>query len=362
VTTTFPVCPGFSLPVAGSVTQLKGDSGLPLCSLFGVDFWLHCRPVQNPLGLGCDVVVPALATKTVNRSDLAYFESVRRDRLVVCHKTAAGLALALASADLVHCDSLDCKSLEQLHADAVAAAATPAAETETQKDTPKDLGMKEEAIQLLHDQASATTLEAAPCGPKDAEQTRKDVDVPPAQKAQTAGTTKTKTPAFTFHLACHCLTPLRDVTAKVMAIGLKEIEKIKKLAATSLAKKIKESGLDGHAMVRIHAESKAEINKAIAAVQDPDRIPLNKLVSEEERVGRSARAKAMADALASAEASMMLPLSSSSSGTTTSKSQLGLQGAFESFQRDGCLTVASKSKIKKGATSDLLKLGKHMLK
>jgi hypothetical protein len=351
VTAAFPLCPGFSLPIAGAVSQLRTDASLFLCNLFGVDFFIQGKAVKDKDSVGVDVLVPAMATKIVNRADIAYFEVTRKDRKIVMHKTVSGdLTLALASPDLTHCDSLDCKSLEQLTADAVDA------ETEMQRGTPKDSDKKEEALQLLQGSASTPTLEAAPGGPQEAGE---DGD---ASTGQTTGATKTKTAAFTFHLACHCLTPLRDVDTKVKAIGLKEHERIKKIGATALQRKLKDAA-DGYAMVRIHAESQVEIDKAMAAVCDPNRIPLNKLVTDDEKTSRSARAKAMADALAAAEA-IMAPSSSMSQTTTPSAiSKLGLQGALESFQRDGCMKSKVKAKpAKKGAASDLLKIGRHMLR
>ena len=81
---------GFEMFMAGTVSMHpQGELGkghYPLCSLFGVNFFLN-----GPKDLGAlDAVVPAWSTKVVTRNDQAFFEMKHRNQKALLYITADG--------------------------------------------------------------------------------------------------------------------------------------------------------------------------------------------------------------------------------------------------------------------------------
>ncbi|CAE8605395.1 unnamed protein product [Polarella glacialis] len=157
-------------------------------------------------------------------------------------------------------------------------------------------------------------------------------------------TALTKPHAFEFNFACQYVTPLNDVSVKMQAMSQKAMDKLAEESITALQKKLKDvDTLDAKGLVEMHSKSASDLEKEKAKVKLPSHIALTKLISDEAKTSRSARAKAMAEALAAAQlaAEQEDPTKSKSTSSTTLASQVvGVQAAMLAFLRDGSIAPA----------------------
>ena len=337
----FPICPDLQLPFVGKVTMMKTKHSLPFVTLFGVPFWIDdCQSV--------DILIPAWSCKTVTRADIAYFKmQTKKCKVVIINEGHEGGSeqepLPKLSVFLVQVESAGTGS-------------------DDDNDASVDVVPKW-GLSHRHCTTDAFLTNLVPL-PDVQAKVEKEITL---QKTRAEKQARSEVEKF--------LKQRKEQTQGQSQAKTKKGKAAKGGASSSvdhLADALYVDGLPDDPRDKIRAlesmvETQEKLDSVIQKAKDkivvPSKVAITKMASEEARTSASGRAKAMQEALAAAK------LADEGKGQTETEDTsaavaLGL-GALRGFvdKSAGKISVnKSSSKEKKSESTDLAKMGKHLLK
>lgn len=308
-----PVPRTLSLPFMGPVTQSKGTKGLKICSVFGVDFFIH--PCGENLQTA-DVLVPAWHCKAVTKADQAFFYLAVKS--VPLWMVASGGELSSVAffaeepkiSEDQKCQKVDC-ALQLLYP-----------QDDIQKKLDAELKVRQDKAQKSARNAINQSIR---------QQSQKE-------KGKKAGKQ-----------------PKKEKSAPGDTADAENVQPNLELA-------VKKAQEDEVKLDKLVAD-------AVASCQRPTSIPITRLSSDGERAQSSTRALLMQNILKEKEALDKSKANETAEAESTAPipSKLGVPAAVQAFNRDGILQL-KKKKGKTGensvaaATENVMKMGKHVLK
>eukprot|EP00438_Fugacium_kawagutii_P003613 Skav205174 [mRNA] locus=scaffold1525:100932:107575:- [translate_table: standard] len=333
----YPICSELKLPYVGKVTMVKTKTCLPFVTLFGVPFY-----IEDPQS--SDILVPAWNCKTVTRADVAYFKMHSQPCKVVL------IDVQPSHSGTDQDDRADpvvpCLSVELVHA--------PEGSTDFEL-------VPSWALSYSYCVADATLTSLVPL-PDVQEKVTKEVNM---QQQRAEKQARTQVEQF--------LKQRKDSNQQHNAKGKKSKASTSKGSAVDqLAESLYVHGLPEDPAEKVVAlqellatSEKLDniIEQAKKKISVPDRVAITKMASEEARTTSSGRHKAMQDALMAAKRE------EEGKGTDQekldSKPSVGLSALRAHAEKTGsiqCVKKKDKKSNTSAASSDMAKLGKHLLR
>lgn len=343
----YPIAHDLELPYVGKVTMVKTRTSLPFVTLFGVPFWIEdCQ--------SADIMVPAWSCKTVTRADIAYFKMQTKKCKIV-------LVASHGSADTKE------KNDKDMNADHAPAADDPQIAVTITVDMPTVTGnsefelVPEWALKHRYCICDATLTSLVPL-PDVTAKVSKEVTL---QQQRAEKSARSQVEQF--------LKQRKEADASTAAKAKKGSKK-GNTSVDALAETLFVDGLPDdpaekvralETMVKTSEKLDTIIELAKGKITMPTRLGITKMASEEARTSASGRAKAMQDALEAAKRAEQGGGEGEEQGNEKrSESSLGVgMNALRSHvEKKSGNPVKKTAKDKKAGTSDLSKLGKHLLK
>eukprot|EP00438_Fugacium_kawagutii_P029202 Skav229537 [mRNA] locus=scaffold568:49055:58809:- [translate_table: standard] len=344
----YPISEDVELPYVGRVSMVKTKNSFPFVNLFGVQFWIEdCQ--------SADILIPAWTSKTVTRSDIAYFSMKTTKCKVVLIRpksksnTATGSEkISLSSPYSIHChlavlendESLDIEAvpswaLDEAYSVSDGALVSLVPLTDVEDKVSRELSLQKQRAE----KQARSQVEQFLKQRKDANQQQTNVK---SKKAKSASAKNSS---------------VDNLAESLLVNGLPEEPKEKVAALEKL--------------LAVDEKLNQIIENAKGKVTTPDRLAITKMASEEYIKTSSGRAKAMQEALVKAKRQEAKTADSEEEADTTGTpegaqaSALGLGAIRAHAEKTGSVAGRVK-KINKeksqSAKSDIAKLGKHLLK
>ena len=345
-----PVPSDLCFPYMGPISQNKGAKGLKICSLFGIDFYIH--PCSENLQ-SAEVLVPAWSAKAVTKADQAYFNLATKNVpiwMTASSRDVSSVRFFLDNptkteklADHVKVAEVNCGLQILLPMD--------------------DIVMKlEHDLKIRKDKAEKTVRNTINQSIRQSQLKSKKK----GGKKETEASKAVPKPKRGGKRKGRC-----DDDDEVPEVADGQDADDDLLAPSRASAECLGSTLESLQKQAEESEAKIEklVAEAIAGCQRPACIPITRLSSDCERVQSSTRALLMQNIMKEKQAleKSQAKLIAETESNEPMPGKLGAPAAMQAFNRDGVL----QSKKKKGKTADsaaataannVMKMGKHVLK